>query len=84
MSKMSAVEAREHFSEVINRAAYAKERVVLTRRGKELVAVVPIEDVEVLQELEDRIDIEQARAVLKETKKKGTVPWEKLKVELGL
>ena len=32
-SKISTVDARNSFSEVINRAAYGKERVVLTRRG---------------------------------------------------
>jgi prevent-host-death family protein len=69
---------------VINRAAFGKERVVLTRRGKEVAAVVPIEDVKLLEELEDRIDLEEARAALAETKSKGTIPWEKIKADLGL
>lgn len=38
----STVQARDQFSEVLNRAAFGKERVVLTRRGKPLVAIVPI------------------------------------------
>ena len=50
MNTLSTAEARDQFSDVINRAAYGKERVVLTRRGKALVAVVPIEDVEWLRE----------------------------------
>ena len=49
------------FAEVLNRAAFGKERVVLTSRGKPLVAMVPIEDVEVLEQLEDQADAEQAR-----------------------
>ena len=56
--------ARDKFAEVLNRAAFGKERVVLTRRGKPLVAVVPIEDVEVLEHLEDQANSEQARAAL--------------------
>jgi prevent-host-death family protein len=81
---ISTVKAREQLSTVINRVAFGKERVVLTRRGKEVAAVVPIEDVKLLEELEDRIDLEEARAALAETKSKGTIPWEKIKVDLGL
>jgi prevent-host-death family protein len=81
---ISTVKAREQLSTVINRAAFGKERVVLTRRGKEVAAVVPIEDVKLLEELEDRIDLEEARAALVETKSKGTIPWKKIKADLGL
>jgi prevent-host-death family protein len=81
---ISTVKAREQLSTVINRAAFGKERVVLTRRGKEVAAVVPIEDVKLLEELEDRIDLEDARAALAEAKSKGTIPWEKIKADLGL
>ena len=84
MGQVSTVDARSQFSEIINRAAFGKERMILTRRGKEIVAVVPIEDVKLLEALEDRIDLEEARAALSESKKKGTVSWEKMKKELGL
>ena len=82
MANITTVEARNRFSELINRAAFAKERLVLTRRGKKLVALVPIEDVNLLEALEDRIDLEEARLALAEAKRKGTVPWEKIKKEL--
>lgn len=49
MLKMSTVEARENFSEMINKAAYGSERVVLTRRGKPLVAVVSLQELEGLK-----------------------------------
>jgi prevent-host-death family protein len=81
MSKVSTVEARERFSDILNRAAFGKERVVLTRRGKELAAVVPIEDMRLLEELENYLDVEAARQALKE---EGTIPWEQVKAELGL
>jgi prevent-host-death family protein len=84
MGQVNTVDARAQFSEIINRAAFGKERVTLTRRGKEIVAVVPIEDVKLLEALEDKIDLEEARAALAEAKKKGTVSWEKIKKELGL
>ena len=81
MRKVSTAEARDQLSTIINRAAFGKERVVLTRHGKELAAVVPIEDVRLLEELEDRFDLEAARDALKE---EGSIPWEKVKAELGL
>jgi prevent-host-death family protein len=69
MSLISTVNAREEFSDVINRAAYGKERVVLTRRGRKVAAVVPIEDVALLEALEDRLDLEDARRALADMKK---------------
>jgi prevent-host-death family protein len=84
MAELTTVEARAQLSEVINRAAFAKERMFLTRRGKRIVAVVPIEDIDLLETLEDHIDIQEARAALAEAKKKGTTSWTKLKKELGL
>lgn len=84
MTRISTVEAREKFSEVVNRAAFGQERIVLTRRGKPLAAVVPIEDLEWMERLEDRLDIEEAEAALAEAREHGTIPWEEVKAELGL
>ncbi len=84
MGQVNTVDARAQFSEIINRAAFGKERIILTRRGKEIVAMVPIEDVKLLEALEDRIDLEEARTALLEAKKKGTVSWQKIKKDLGL
>lgn len=84
MGQVNTVDARAQFSEIINRAAFGKERIILTRRGKEIVAVVPIEDVKLLEALEDKIDLEEARAALAESKKKGTVSWDKIKKDLGI
>ena len=52
MIKMTTVEARENFSELINQAAYGNQRIILTRRGKALVAVVSLEDLARLKDLE--------------------------------
>lgn len=48
MIKMTTVEARENFSDLINKAAYGNERVILTRRGKALAAVIPLNDLDSL------------------------------------
>ena len=79
MSTISTVEARENLSDVINRSAYGKERVVLTRRGKGVVAVVPIEDLKLLEALEDRLDLEDIEKALADPENKKAIPWDKVK-----
>lgn len=81
---ITTVAARQNFSELINRVAYGKDRVLLTRRSRPLVAVVPIEDIALLEAMEDRDDLKAARAALREVKHKGTIPWTRMKKELGL
>ncbi len=76
--------ARDNFADTINRVSYGRERIVIRRRGKEVAAVVPIEDLRFLEELEERLDLEEAKAALAETEKKGSIPWDRIKKELGL
>jgi prevent-host-death family protein len=87
MTRLNVSKAREEFPEVVNRAAYGKERTIVSRRGKDLAAVIPIEDLRLLERLAqeemDRIDLEDARAALKEAEEKGTIPLRDLMRELG-
>lgn len=82
----TTVEARNAFSEVINLAAYGKERIALTRRGKAIAYVVPRDDVEALEAIEDRIDAEAARKVMDRVAKgkEKTYPLEEVAKELGV
>ncbi len=75
MTQLRASKARENFSDTINRVAYRGERIVLERSGKRVVALVPVADLELLEELED---LRAARAALANVKKHGSVPWEKM------
>ena len=68
---VSTVSARGRLAEMLNRAAYGKERVVLTRRGKRLAAIVPIEDIERLEAIEDRRDATEIRGRLKQWERDG-------------
>jgi prevent-host-death family protein len=83
-TQLEVTELRHKFAETINRVGFGKERVTLTRHGKAVVALVPVEDLELLESLEDRINLEEARAALIEAKAQGTTPWEQVKAELGL
>jgi len=49
MTRLNVSRTREEFPEVVNRAAYGKERTIVSRRGKDLVAVIPIEDLRLLE-----------------------------------
>ncbi len=84
MVHLPASKAREGFADTINRVAFGKERVVLRRRGKDIAALVPMADLRLLEELEDRIDLVDARAALAETKKKGAKPLDAILKDLGL
>ncbi len=84
MDSVNTTEAREKLADVINRVAYAKDRVRITRRGKQVAAVVPIEDLELLEHMEDQIDIREAKKALTEARKHGTIPWDEVKKDLGL
>lgn len=84
MNAISTVKARENFSDLVNRSAYGKERVVLTRRGKGVAAVVPIEDLKLLEAMEDRLDLEDIEKALADPENKEGIPWENVKKNLGL
>ena len=84
MTKIPVSEAREDLSEIINQVSYGGERIVLQRRGKDVVAVISIDDLNLLEALEDRVDLDAARKALKEAERKGSIPWSKIKNELGL
>jgi len=52
LSQMSVSEARERFADLVNRVAYGRERVLIARRERALAAIVPIADVERLDDLD--------------------------------
>jgi prevent-host-death family protein len=83
MSERRISEARESFSTTINRAAFGGERVVITRHGKRVAAVVPIDDLELLESLEDAVDLDVARAALAQEAGER-IDWDELKRQLKL
>ncbi|GAA4629138.1 type II toxin-antitoxin system Phd/YefM family antitoxin [Actinoallomurus vinaceus] len=42
-------QARAELAELVNRVGYTGERIVLTRHGRPLAALVPVEDLEALE-----------------------------------
>ena len=80
--RLNSTQAGAAFAEAINRAGFAGERTVIRRHGKDVAAVVSIEDLETLEALEDRLDLEEARKIMKNPGR--LVSWEKIKSNLKL
>ncbi|MBV8607999.1 MAG: type II toxin-antitoxin system Phd/YefM family antitoxin [Singulisphaera sp.] len=70
MTRLSVIELRHSLGEILNRAEYRGERIVIHRRGKDAAALIPIADLRLLERLieeeEDRIDVARAKAALAE------------------
>ena len=82
MTTVTTAEARKKLAEIINKVAYGKEPVVLTRRGEEIAALISIEELELLQLIEDHMDVEDAKKALAEPGK--NISADKVWKELGL
>jgi prevent-host-death family protein len=82
INKITAADARKKFANIINRVAFGNESFVLTRRGEPVAAIVSMRELSLLQELEDKIDIEDAWKAKNEPGE--PIPWEDLKKELEL
>jgi antitoxin Phd len=63
---ISTASARKNLAEIVNQVAYGVEPVILTRRGKEVAALVSIEELELLQQIENHLDIADAKKALAE------------------
>lgn len=79
---VSVSEARGTFADVINRVAYRNERVLVTRRGKPIAAIIPMEQVAFLERAEDEFDQREADEALKELEHTPAIPWEQVEAEL--
>lgn len=80
--RLTTSKARERFAEILINAGYKRQRVLLERHGKKVAAVVSAEDLELLEALEERTDLEAIREALKEGGE--PIPYELLKAKLGL
>ena len=90
MTLISAADFRNNTATTLNRVAYGKEHILLGRRGKPIAAIIPVEELKLLEKLleryEDQVDIDAADKALKEAKTKGekALRREDVKKSLGL
>jgi prevent-host-death family protein len=83
MVRVTTSKARENFTKMLQRASRG-ERIVLLNHKKEVAALVPIADLALLEDIEDRVDARAGRLAMQEAERAGTIPWEKVKAELEL
>ena len=82
MANIGITAARSKFFDLFDRVARNHETVVIDRRGKDRVAMIPIADLERLRRLEDMEDIEAADAALAESSRR--IPYAEIRADLGL
>ena len=81
MNELSEIFLDKELSEAINHAVDEKERIPLYRHGEIVAAIVPIEDLDRLEELEEEEDIKAVKESIKEYDQR--IPWDEAKRKLG-
>ena len=79
-------DARDRFDELLRRAVKGKDPVLLTRRGRPVAALVPIEDLEFLEAIEDQLDAEEFRRAKEAFERSGepAIPLDEVVRKLGI
>jgi prevent-host-death family protein len=54
MTTVSVANAKSHLSELIAKSAYARERFIITKRDKPVAALVSLEDLQIIEQHEER------------------------------
>ena len=81
MKSFDASQLRQEIADALNTVAFGGERIAINRHGKRVAVLVPVDDLELLEAMEDRVDLALAKKALQE---KGRIPWAQAKKDLGL
>jgi prevent-host-death family protein len=84
VTAISVADARSDLAELLNRVAYGKERLVITRHGRELAAIVPVEDLKLTTRLRRFVARKDVARALAELDAGNAASWQQLRSELGL
>lgn len=84
MGRMSFTQVRQDLAEALNQVAYSGERVLIHRRDRDVAALVSVEDFELLQAIEDRLDVEAADQAVADPDNQERIAWSDVKKALGL
>jgi prevent-host-death family protein len=84
MESLPIAKAREQFAELYDRTAYGKERFIITKHNKQGVALIPVEDLRLLEALEDRLDRRERDEALEEAIETGTYTLDAVLSEIGI
>jgi antitoxin (DNA-binding transcriptional repressor) of toxin-antitoxin stability system len=86
MEQVSTTQLRCMIGKTVSRAEFAKQRTIIQRRGKPVAAIVPFEDVELLEALEERLIDEELvdEARERQAANRPGIPLAEVKARLGL
>lgn len=59
---ISTGQLRQRLADMLNRASYAKDRIVVERNGQPVAAIVPLDDLEALEDIADARAADEAKA----------------------
>ncbi len=82
-STINTADAKEQFADLISRVAHNKERIILSRRGKDIAAIVPLEDLSAILTSQHKADLRDAVESLKNAREHGMISIHDVKDELG-
>jgi prevent-host-death family protein len=82
ITRLSLAELGENLEDTLKRVAGELRRVVVHHQGKDIAVLVPLEDLALIEEMEDRFDVENAEAAM--AGEGENIKLADLKAELGL
>ncbi|MBI4229422.1 MAG: prevent-host-death family protein [Planctomycetes bacterium] len=74
MTHLAIDKSHGKLADRIKRAARCRQRVLLREHGKDVAALVSLEDLQLIEKIEDRLDVEGARKALAEMRTSGEKP----------
>ncbi len=77
--KLSAVEARQHFGELLEGVFYRGDEVIIERAGKTMAVVVPLERYDSIERSRDRL----FELIEKNWERNKNVPYEQIEREVA-
>ena len=82
ITRLTLCEVEENLEDTLQRVATELKRFIVHHEGKDIAVLVPIEYLALLEEIEDRLDVEAAKTALAEEGE--NISLTALKAELGL
>ena len=86
--RIKPYEAKKALTTVINKVAYGKVPVIFESRGKDLAALISMDQFRfyerLMDALEARMDLEEAERALNDPENQERIPWKVLKDEFDL
>ncbi len=84
VTAVSVADARGDLASLLNRVAFGKERLVITRHGREVAAIVPVEDLRLFARIRRLVTRKGVARALSELDAGHAAAWDDLRRELGI